>query len=90
MARDKDPLTVTRREISELPETLRNSALASVALHLAKKLQAAGIRDTAPIARELRTVLDQLHEASNRVPEEADPVQNAQGANANRFADSDV
>lgn len=74
MARDRSVVTAVRQEIASLPKDLQDSGLAASALTLAKRLQDAGPRDTAAIARELRTTLAELHLIANRVPEENDPV----------------
>lgn len=75
MARDKSVVQAVRAEIAELPDDLQKSGLAASALTLAKRLMDASPRDTAGIARELRTTLNELQDAAKLKPKEDDPIE---------------
>lgn len=83
-------LSSTEREIEALPQTVRQSALAASALVLAERMQEASSRDTAAIARELRTTLDRLHELADAAPEEVDPLDEISARRTARRAASSI
>ena len=70
-----DLITAVQREIRALPPDLRQSGLAASALTLAARLDEAGPRDTAAIARELRTTLTELHDRANSTPDEESEIE---------------
>lgn len=83
-------LESVQAEVAKLPDAVRLSATAATAEKLAERLDEATPRDTAPIARELRETLAQLSAWAEKVPTEADPLDELERKRAARIADPPV
>lgn len=79
----------TRRDISDLPKRLQESGMAATALTLARRLDEAGLRDSPPLARELRTVLVALQAQAPKKSEGDDLDELARRRAERRAASSD-
>ena len=79
-------LEAVRRDLALLPLDLQQTALASIAETLAARLDEAALRDSAPLARELRSTLEKLEQlALDAKPIALDPLDEL---NARRTAKS--
>lgn len=73
-------------DIQALPAALRSTGLSAQALVLAERLDEAGARDSAAIARELRATLAELRDLSKAAPREVDPLDDLGKRRAARLA----
>lgn len=78
-------------DLGEMPPAVRDSALAAVARNLADTLDAGcGARDCAAVAKEIRVALAELRTMADRVPGEADPIDELSRRGADRITDAPV
>ena len=80
-------IEAVRRHVDGLPQSLKGSALAVTALHLAEVLTStSAARDAATLAKELRACLEDLTKAQSLAVDKADAVDEIKAARDKRRA----
>ncbi len=79
---NRSVVDAVRDDIKKLPSELRESGLAASALTLAERLYMASPRDSAGLAKELRTTLELLQIKAGEEVSEEHPIESLRKADA--------